>query len=124
VKILLVNDYAVRQGGAEVLLLRLRDALRERGHDVRLFASNAKEDGNCTPADYTCRGTTSRFRTLLQVANPWAAIGLRNVLRSFQPDVVHVKIFLTQLSPLILPLRVVVQANRVLESSKLNSGRL
>lgn len=103
-KILLVNDDAVRQGGAEILLLKLRDSLRERGHDARLFASNAKEDGKCSLADYTCRGTTSRFRTLLQVANPWAAIGLRKVLRSFQPDVVHVKIFLTQLSPLILPL--------------------
>ena len=103
-KILLVNDDAVRQGGAEILLLKLRDSLRERGHDARLFASNANEDGNCSLADYTCRGTTSRFRTLLQVANPWAAIGLRKVLRSFQPDVVHVKIFLTQLSPLILPL--------------------
>lgn len=103
-KILLVNDYAVPQGGAEILILTLRDALRKRGHDARLFASNAGANGSRNLADYTCRGTTSRFRTLLQSANPWAAMELRRVLAVFQPDVVHVKMFLTQLSPLILPL--------------------
>jgi glycosyltransferase involved in cell wall biosynthesis len=103
-KILFVNDYAVPQGGAEILILNMRKALRELGHDARLFASNASESGNCNLADYTCRGSTSRFRTLLQSANPWAAVALRRVLTAFQPDVVHVKMFLTQLSPLILPL--------------------
>src|SRR5207237_1732610 len=49
-------------------------------------------------------GTTSRLRTLLQSANPWAAMKLRRVLDVFQPDIVHVKMFLTQLSPLILPM--------------------
>jgi hypothetical protein len=61
VKILLVNDYAVPQGGAEILILSLRGALRERGHDARLFTSNAGENGRPTLADYSCRGTTSRF---------------------------------------------------------------
>ena len=39
-KILFINDYAVPQGGAEILILNLRDALHSRGHDARLFASN------------------------------------------------------------------------------------
>jgi glycosyltransferase involved in cell wall biosynthesis len=101
-KILLVNDYAIPQGGAEILLFNLRTALRKRGHDARLFASNAGSDGS-NFADYHCLGTTSRFRTLLQTVNPWAAERLRRVLAEFRPDVVHVKMFLTQLSPLILP---------------------
>ena len=103
-KILLINDYATPIGGAEILTLDLRNALRDRGHDARLFTSNAGENGGCDLADYTCRGTTSRFRTLLQSANPWAALELRRALHAFQPDVVHVRMFLTQLSPLILPL--------------------
>ncbi len=103
-KILLVNDYAIPQGGAEILLLKMRAALRERGHDARLFASNAGENGSQSLADYSCKGTTSRFRALLQSANPWAALKLKRVLAEFRPDVVHVKMFLTQLSPLILPL--------------------
>lgn len=103
-KILLVNDYAIPFGGAELQILALRDSLRQRGHDARLFASCAKPGGGHSFADYECFGTTSRFRTLLQTANLSAFWQLRRVLAGFQPDVVHVRVFLTQLSPLILPL--------------------
>ena len=103
-KILFVNDYAIPRGGAEIMVRNMRDAMRARGHDARLFTSNAGESRSGDLADYTCFGTTSRFRTLVQSANPWAAMALRRVLADFRPDVVHVKMFLTQLSPLILPL--------------------
>jgi glycosyltransferase involved in cell wall biosynthesis len=104
-KILLISDYATPTGGAEIGTLALRTELRRRGHDARLFASSAGR-GRDTPslADYECLGTTTRFRTLLQTANPWAFWKLRRVLDEFRPDVVHVVLFLTQLSPLILPL--------------------
>jgi glycosyltransferase involved in cell wall biosynthesis len=103
-KILLVNDYATPTGGAEILMLALRDGLRRRGHDARLFASSARPIQSGILADYECFGTTSRYRTLLQAANPWAFWRFREALAEFQPDVVHVMMFLTQLSPLILPL--------------------
>lgn len=98
-RILLVNDYAGPLGGAEIQTLALREELRGRGHDVRLFASTA---GGGEP-DYACRGTLSRWRTSLQCANPWARRALRRALAEFRPDVVHVRLYLTQLSPLILP---------------------
>jgi glycosyltransferase involved in cell wall biosynthesis len=102
-RVLLVNDYANPGGGAEIQVQLLRRALRERGHDVRLFASAA---GNPPPgaADDLCFGTTTALRTPLQAANPSALLRLRQVLAAFRPDVVHVRLFLTQLSPLILPL--------------------
>jgi glycosyltransferase involved in cell wall biosynthesis len=103
-KVLLVNDYGTPTGGAEQLTLTLRDGLRQRGHDARFFSSNARPGAHSSFADYECFGTTSRFRTLLQTANPWAFARLRRVLAEFRPDLVHVRIFLTQLSPLILPL--------------------
>jgi len=103
-KILLVNDYATPTGGAELLTLALRDALRTRGHEVRVFASSARPDGGKSFADAECFGTTSPWRVLLQAANPWAFWQLRRMLTTFQPDLVHVSMFLTQLSPLILPL--------------------
>jgi glycosyltransferase involved in cell wall biosynthesis len=99
-KILLVNDSAALTGGAEIHTLLLRDELRRQGHDARLFASTAGRG----EADYQCLGTISRFRTLLQTANPWAAWHFHRALGDFRPDVVHVRMFLTQLSPLILPL--------------------
>jgi len=102
-RILFLNDYATLTGGAEISLARLREALRARGHTVAWFATTARTGSGPLLADSTTRGTTSAGRALLQTANPWAAAALRRVLAEFQPDVVHVKIFLTQLSPLILP---------------------
>lgn len=103
-KILLINDYAPPLGGAEILMQALRAGLRREGHDARLFTSSAHPSEGDDRPDYQCLGTTSSFRTLLQTANPWAYWALRKVLAKFQPDVVHVALFLTQLSPLILPL--------------------
>jgi glycosyltransferase involved in cell wall biosynthesis len=103
-KILLISDYATPTGGAEILTIALRDGLRSRGHDARLFASSVRSMNADSQADYECFGTTSRFRTLLQTANLWAVWKLKQILAEFQPDVVHVTMFLTQLSPLILPL--------------------
>ncbi|VAX25418.1 hypothetical protein MNBD_NITROSPINAE02-1148 [hydrothermal vent metagenome] len=103
-KILLVGDYGTATGGAEIFTLMLRDGLRRRGHDARLFTSSACPGSTPGQADYECFGTTLWFRALLQTANPWAYWKLRRILMEFKPDVVHVGIFLTQLSPLILPL--------------------
>jgi glycosyltransferase involved in cell wall biosynthesis len=103
-RVLLVNDYATPSGGAELASLGLRDGLRKAGHDARIFSSSARGATAESFADYECVGTTSRWRTLLQAANPWAFVKLRRVLAEFRPDVVHVRMFLTQLSPLILPL--------------------
>jgi glycosyltransferase involved in cell wall biosynthesis len=103
-KILLMNDYAPPFGGAEIVTLDLQKALKERGHDARFFSSNVGISSGSHGADYKCLGTISRYRTLLQAANPSAFLQLRRVLAQFHPDIVHVKMFLTQLSPLILPL--------------------
>jgi glycosyltransferase involved in cell wall biosynthesis len=103
VKILLVSDYGTLTGGAEGSLDVLRTGLRARGHDARLLTSSARAAGQSSIADWECFGTTSRFRALVQTANPLAPARLRAVLGEFRPDVVHVKLFLTQLSPLILP---------------------
>jgi glycosyltransferase involved in cell wall biosynthesis len=103
-RILLISDYDVPRGGNEVVTLELRRGLRARGHDARLFASNAYAGGGADRADYHCFGTTSRLRAALWCGNPSAFVALRRVLARFRPDVVHVRLFLSQLSPLILPL--------------------
>jgi glycosyltransferase involved in cell wall biosynthesis len=103
-KILLISDYATPTGGAELMVLALRAALRRRGHDARLLASSACPLGLPSEADYECFGVTSQLRGLIQIANPSAVWRLHRVLTEFQPDVVHVRLFLSQLSPAILPL--------------------
>src|SRR5215203_2694721 len=103
-KILLVSDYAVPRGGNEVITLALRDGLKARGHDVRLFASRAHAIPGILPAEYHCFGTATSLRAALWCGNPSAYFALRQALADFRPDVVHVRLFLSQLSPLILPL--------------------
>jgi hypothetical protein len=103
-RVLLVNDYGTIHGGAEISTVMLRDGLRRRGHVSMLFRSLARQLDLPRVADVECYGTVSRYRTLLQTAKPSAWRGLRRVLAQYRPDIVHVRMFLMQLSPLILPL--------------------
>lgn len=104
-KILLINDYGTATGGAELQMLSLRQSLRDRGHDVRLFSSRAIQvAGSHCLSDYSCFGTTTLVQVLSQTINFSAYLSLRRILHEFRPDVVHVRMFMWQLSPLILPL--------------------
>ncbi|QYO65091.1 glycosyltransferase [Leptolyngbya sp. 7M] len=104
-RILLLHDYGTATGGAELQMLSLRRGLRERGHEVRLLTSRAQIVANSPLlADYNCFGTTGKLQVLSQTINPSAYWALRRALEEFQPDVVHVRMFMWQLSPLILPL--------------------
>lgn len=104
-KILLLHDYGTPTGGAELQMLSLREGLLAQGHEVLLFSSDAQHvQGFPQLADETCYGTHSSLQVLTQTANPSAYYRLRQVIRRFQPDVVHIRMFLWQLSPLILPL--------------------
>jgi glycosyltransferase involved in cell wall biosynthesis len=103
-KVLIVHDYGTPHGGAEYMSIGLRNGLRARGHDAYLFASTARPLDLPNAADHTCYGTMAPTRRVLQVVNPSAVVRLRTLLREYRPDVVHVRMFMTQLSPLILPL--------------------
>ncbi|VEP15838.1 Group 1 glycosyl transferase [Hyella patelloides LEGE 07179] len=104
-KVLLIHDIGTATGGAELQMLSLRQGLRDLGHDVRLFSSQATPVRNSELlADYSCFGTNSLLQVCSQTINPSAYWRLKAVLKKFQPDVVHVRMFMWQLSPLILPL--------------------
>ena len=86
-------------------VLTLRDAFRDRGHDVRLFASDAEMlPGFAQEADAVCHGRNDIAQVALQTLNPFAWRSLQKEISAFRPDVVHIRSFLWQLSPLILPL--------------------
>ena len=104
-KILLLNDIGTATGGAETQMLSLRDNLRSLSHDVRLFASVAQPVADSPLlSEYSCFGTNTLFQVISQTANVSAYLNLRRALNEFKPDVVHVRMFMWQLSPLILPL--------------------
>jgi len=100
-RVLIMNDLGTPTGGAELMTLAISEAMRQRGHETLTLTSDA---GNHPDkfSDVRFFGSTSAFGTLLKVANPFAVRCLRQTLTSFKPDVVHVRMFMTQLSPLIL----------------------
>ena len=104
-KVLLLNDGGTPTGGAQLTTLTVRDGLRARGHDALMFSGSARPGGAEIAADLTCFGTTKpRLQMLTRTVNPSAFLALKRLLREFRPDVVHVRMFLGQLSPMILPL--------------------
>ncbi len=103
-RVLLVHDYAGSRGGAELVVHDLRNALRARGVDARLLSSDADGPDPKPPSDYLFRGSTGSARALREVANPSLIRTARRVLAEFDPQVVHLGMFLTQVSPMILPL--------------------
>jgi glycosyltransferase involved in cell wall biosynthesis len=102
-RVLLVHDYAGERGGGEVLMHSMRAALRRRGIDARLMASSADPAGPGSAADYVFRGSTGPLRALRETVNLDAVRVARHVLETFNPQVVHLGMFLTQASPAILP---------------------
>ena len=101
-RVLLITDWMSGVGGAERYVVSLRDGLRAAGEEVRLLTSNAGSAGDGT-ADYQAYGT-ERFavQTVLQIANPFAALAVRSAVRGFRPDVALVNMFEYHLSPAIL----------------------
>lgn len=102
-KILIITDYATANGGIELNALTLKEYFISQGHECVIFTSSAKENKRQI-ADYQTYGTTSFLRTYLQCFNPIAYFDLKKLLKTWQPDIVHLKLFLTQLSPSILSL--------------------
>ena len=104
-RILILGDYGIAQGGAEVSMLQLRTGLRQRGHEVMLLSSSAGAKSNPGLPSFSDRqvfGTDTSLRTLVQTRNPIAMRQVRKTVRAFKPDLVHLNMFLTQLSPDVL----------------------
>jgi glycosyltransferase involved in cell wall biosynthesis len=102
-RVLILHDYGGSGGGAELVALDLRRLLRAKGIEAQLMTSNALPWVEHDAPDQTCNGTMGRLRSLNEMWNFDAARMVRNALRDFRPDVVHINMFMTQLSPSILP---------------------
>jgi len=88
-RVLHINDYPPEQlGGAEVLMARTCQLLRDAGWDVRTFSRADLPD--------------TRLTALRYINNRVARAALRKTLADFRPDVVHLHNYYHLLSPAIL----------------------
>ncbi len=101
-RVLILHDYAGGRGGAEHIALDLRRGLRLRGIEARLLTSTADPFNDDQAPDATCPGRTDGLRVMSETWNPAAARAVANEIKRFQPDIVQIVMFLTQLSPAIL----------------------
>lgn len=111
-KILHVNKFLYRRGGAEAYMLDVAALQRARGDEVELFGMRFPENEPCRferwfpprvdfdPPPMTLRGKAVGFGRMLW--SPAAARGMRAVLEAFRPDLVHLHNVYHQLSPSIL----------------------
>jgi glycosyltransferase involved in cell wall biosynthesis len=112
VRILHVNKFLYRRGGAEAYMLDLADLQRADGHEVELWGMHHPEnpDGlplagtfaphvELDPAPGGVQGLRAAGR---MVWSPAAARGITEAVRRHRPDVVHCHNVYHQLSPSIL----------------------
>lgn len=98
-RVLLVSDWNPLFGGAEAYALWLRDGLRAAGDEARLLTSSVSPRARAV-ADYVAWATDAvAGKAFLQIANPLAAVKVREVVRSWRPDVALVNMFALYLSP-------------------------
>jgi glycosyltransferase involved in cell wall biosynthesis len=115
-RILHVNKFLYRRGGAEAYMLDLAALQEAAGHEVVFFAMRHQDNISSRydryfptrvdfePAPSTLRGKAEGAGRLLWSSS--ASRGIEAVLRDFQPDLVHLHNIYHQLSPSILqPIR-------------------
>jgi glycosyltransferase involved in cell wall biosynthesis len=99
-KILLVSYYGWRYGGGETYLYAIRDELRARGHDVRIFASDNGQASHQLDADYTFKTARTKVGwALASLWNPRSYRALRRARQDFQPDLVLINSTSNETSP-------------------------
>ncbi len=109
-RVLLVNKFYDPRGGAERVLFDLEDGLRERGHEVAVFAGR---DPRNRPSrfeawftrgrDYADRTVTGRLSNAISsVYDRGARRDFARLIDHFRPEIVHLHNIYHQLSPSIL----------------------
>lgn len=105
-KILLIHDYGTQSGGAENYTFNLMESLRQKRVEIRLFSSNVSHRGFPVLADYVFRAAgpeTGRIKKFINnIYSREARKKLKSALKEFNPDIVHLQMFLHQCSPAIL----------------------
>lgn len=107
-KILLVNKFFYLRGGPEIVMLGLIRALRDAGHEVRVFSMNhpeniVAEDNRFFPSHVDFSGSFgNKLKALGRVFGHGDVVGcFKRMLDDFRPDVVHLHNIHSQLSPVV-----------------------
>lgn len=97
-RILLVNKFYFRKGGAETYVFELAESLRKRGHEVAFFSMKHPRNESSSEAQYFVRqkeynGDASFIDKIRDGASLVYSLESKNrfeeLLQSFHPDIIH-----------------------------------
>jgi glycosyltransferase involved in cell wall biosynthesis len=102
-KILIINDKGFPFGGVETNVLNQKRELVRRGHVIKIFASNF-DNGKEHFSDYRFSGFNEKsiIKWLNQIFNLRSYFKLKETLKEFKPDLVHIFNIYYQVSPSVL----------------------
>lgn len=108
-KILFVNKFLYRRGGAETYLLDLASELLKQGHEIQFFGmyDGQNEVGNKIEAytanvDFHKKSLSSILYPLKIIYSVDARRKIRQVINDFRPDIIHLNNINFQITPSIL----------------------
>ncbi|MDD4994914.1 MAG: glycosyltransferase [Patescibacteria group bacterium] len=110
-KILLINKFFYRRGGAETYFFDLAELLKRQGHEVAFFSMKGRENDKSvwskyfvSEVDYTRREGILREagKAAGYLYNFEARSNLKKLLADFKPDIVHLHNIYHQLSTSVL----------------------
>ena len=102
-KILFINDYGFPEGGAESYIENLKEILEKKGHQVKIFASNAHPElRHFNNYSFQSINTNSFLRFIPYTFNLSSYFSLKKVLKEYKPDIVHLHYIFYHTSPSIL----------------------
>lgn len=100
-KVLLIDNYFYRRGGAEVVFLNTGELLKSKGHNVVYFSQQWKENNNCPEEKYFPQGVDVRTNGILNkirgvikyFSNKDAAKKIEKLIINEKPDIAHLHLF-------------------------------
>ena len=109
-KILIVEDLGFDIGGISSYLINAIKVLKKEGHAVKILSSDVNPEEKHSDqktyvfSDYKFRSFNKYriFRIIISIFNPFSYLKIKQVLKEFKPDIVHLNNFLNIASPSIL----------------------
>lgn len=89
-------------GGAESILMNLKDNFEKKGHEIKILSSDLGPESNHF-SDFEFKSINSKnpMKIIYKLFNPYSFTALKKILYDYKPDIVHLHT-MEQISPSVL----------------------
>lgn len=108
-KILFINKFLYRKGGAETYMLDIATELKKRGHEIQFFGMYDKKNEVGNQLNLYTKNVDFHQKSIANIWYPFtiiysleAKLKLRKLLNYFKPDIVHLNNINFQITPSVI----------------------